>query len=392
MGRGSLANKRPCPTCGANKKYKHCCLDIDLIKERGVPRGVIDSLLEKQHTIDLQKDEMKKLGIYINYVNPVKYQGQRVWALGSKIFFNNNPHQTFHEFIVDILFQNLGKEWWDIERTKSENERHFIIKCADMHKRWKIVNSNNFDNKITENVWEGKPDGWSRSLISLAFDICSLIHTDQLPAKLLDRLKNHSGYQGARYEIAVAAIFARLGCDIKFLDEDEQLKTTKHCEFIATHKETNISIAVEAKSRHRKGSLHQEGILNEEKALKADVGQLLNKALQQNPNNIPFIIFIDLNSPLTPNMEMQSKPWFKDIKKIIDKTPEPTAEKPDPFNAIIFTNYSYHYQTENEADPGEHLAVIPIFPTFRLPDANFMSMLVSALSHYGNVPNIDQLD
>lgn len=34
MGKGNLANMKPCPTCGANKKYKFCCRDLDLSKNK----------------------------------------------------------------------------------------------------------------------------------------------------------------------------------------------------------------------------------------------------------------------------------------------------------------------------------------------------------------------
>jgi hypothetical protein len=41
-------------------------------------------------------------------------------------------------------------------------------------------------------------------------------------------------FQGARYEIAIAAVFARLDCEIRFLDQDEELHGKKHVEFVAT--------------------------------------------------------------------------------------------------------------------------------------------------------------
>lgn len=114
------------------------------------------------------------------------------------------------------------------------------------------------------------------------------------------RLKNRDQYQGARYEMAIAAIFARLDCDIQFTDEKSK---SKHCEFIATHRVTNSSLAVEAKSKHRSGVLHQIGFLSSlEKLLSARmIRRLFNDALDQNPRDVPFAVFIDVNSPITPD-------------------------------------------------------------------------------------------
>ncbi len=372
---------KPCP-CGSGKKYKKCCKDIDQIRKKEIPE---EAIIYLNKTV-LQENKLREQGIYINYVNPIIFQGRKVWGLGNKAYYNRPPNETFHEFIVFILRITLGKEWWDKEL--ASQEKHFIMKCFLYHFEWKQKNSQIPNNKINDNVWVGKPDGWSKTLVSLAFDVCSLIHKQRLPEHLLDRLKNKNEYQGVRYEIAIAAIFARLDCDIDFNVDDKKIKN-KHCEFIATHRETNTSIAVEVKSRHRKGVIHHKGEYSEEKALRGDIGRLLNKALKQNPGDKPFMIFIDLNSPITPDIEMQNKKWFKDIEKKISNFDAPMPGNPDPFKGIFFTNYSYHYQTQNEAETGEHLSIIPFYSKFPLPNPSFINRLEGALSYYGNVPNID---
>jgi hypothetical protein len=60
----------------------------------------------------------------------------------------------------------------------------------------------------------------------------------------VQRLRSYEAFQGARYEIAVAATFVRCGFDIEWVEE----KAKKHCEFNATHKGTGENIAVETKS------------------------------------------------------------------------------------------------------------------------------------------------
>jgi len=233
--------------------------------------------------------------------------------------------------------------------------------------------------------------GWTRSLLSLAFDVASLLHVSRFPDKLLDRLKNKDQYQGARYEISIAAIFARLDFDLDFLDSDKEVKDKKHCEFIAKHKKTGVCIAVEAKSRHRKGVIHTKGLSDEDKLMKGNVGGLLNKAKEQSPGDIPFMIFIDINSPSSPKLSIEKKRWFRDIQKLFRNNYDvATKENPDDFNLLVFTNFSPHYQTNKEATKGEYFSIISLCPKFPFPDSiNYINAISSALNNYGNVPNID---
>jgi hypothetical protein len=88
---------------------------------------------------------------------------------------------------------------------------------------------------------------------SLAWDVATLIHAGEPPDELIDRLRDRDNFQGARYELAIAAIIARLECSITWLDADPGLRTVKHVEFEATHRPTGQTFAVEAKSRHPSG-------------------------------------------------------------------------------------------------------------------------------------------
>jgi hypothetical protein len=86
---------------------------------------------------------------------------------------------------------------------------------------------------------------------------------------------------------------------------------------------------------------------------------------------------------------MADKPWLKDIKKMIHKAPLFNSINQDPCTAVIFTNYSYHYQTENEALPGEHLLTWSEHPEYIVENHNFLNHLEQALSNYGIIPNLD---
>ena len=123
--------------------------------------------------------------------------------------------------------------------------------------------------------------------------------------------------------------------------------------------------------------------------MKGDVEKLLNRALKQNPQDRPFMIFIDLNSPLTPGVDFEKRQWYKDVEKMMHKKDACTPVNPDPYNGIFFTNYAYHYQKDKEIPSGETLSILPFFSKFPLPNSEFVNMLSAALSHYGSVPEIN---
>jgi hypothetical protein len=351
------------------------------IQKKPVPPEVIEHFQK----VMLKQQWLHEAGIYTHYVTPIIHQGKKVWALGNRVFFKRPPRETFHEFIIDMLRLNLGQDWWEHQMSLPEPDRHFIFKCFEQYFEWQKKNAPTAERIV--DMWSAPPDGWSKSLLALAWDFCSLIHARNLPEKLLDRLKSKDGYQGARYEIAIAAIFSRLNCSIEWQDQLEENKSKKHCEFIATHKPSGISVAVETKSKHRSGVIHMPGDQNEEDLVKSNISRQTKEAVSQAPDGTAFIAFVDLNSPSTPDQPIFAKPWANGVKQVLDKVFEQDEQK--ICNAIFVTNYSYHYQTENEANKGEFIGRIAPDPKYPLPNNDFFDMLVGALNHYGRVPNLD---
>ena len=198
-------------------------------------------------------------------------------------------------------------------------------------------------------------------------------------------MRNRNEFQGARYEIATAAIIARAGFGIKFLDDT--LKKERHCEFIATHKYTGIEIGVEAKSRHRKGVIHQEGEFNYNARMKGDVNKIYNKARTQKPENLPYAIFIDVNLPPTPNISWDKKPWVSDIMRMQDRHGTPTVEKPDPYNLLAITNFSYYYAGNEGITPsGEYLLVISKYSEVNLSNPQILYAIAESIQRYSYIP------
>lgn len=374
-----LGRNDPCH-CGSGKKYKKCCLNKDKTPE--IPREI----LERFQRANEKEQFRRQAGIYVRFVNPVEFQGGKVWALANTVYHRKGSNETFHEFIINILREKIGKEWWNNELAKPEEERHFIFKCFLKFFEWQ--RKNYVEANRVGDMWGAVPDGWSKSLLSLAWDVCSLIQSRQLPEELLRRLKNNGEYQGARYEISIAAIFARLNCKIDWQNDKPENISKKHCEFIATHLPTNLSIAIEVKSKHRAGVIHMPGSYTEKDLAKGNIKKLLKEALTQNPGDIPFMIFIDLNTPSTPGIPFDNKPWVKDVQEALNGIfPNPNDE--NPCSAIFITNYSYHYQTDKDSQSGEYIGIFPNKPKYPFKDWELPGMLKGAFDHYGYVPNYD---
>jgi hypothetical protein len=205
-----------------------------------------------------------------------------------------------------------------------------------------------------------------------------------LPAFLIDRLRKRETFQGARYEIAAAAIMARAGFMIEFLDHNEKVK--KHCEFIGTHRVSGIRVAVEAKSRVRSGSVHAAGEFKHKDDYKG-LEKLLNKARKQKPPNIPFIVFLDVNFPPTTGMQNAEKPWLQDVKRMMERLGENSAENRDELNALFVTNFSHYYgYPDGKCYPGDWVMVMGMYPETPVT-LEILNAIYSTVQRYDRIPD-----
>lgn len=385
-----IGRNDPCP-CGAKKpdgttiKYKKCHLASRIFAD-----PPIDKIIrEVRHAETAYTTYLRSFGIYMNIIRPVISKNKKVWALGQRVYARNNINESYSDFARFILIETIGEEWISKQGSLPWTEKHFIAKCLEKFVSWreKTVKETG---ALPGERYTGVPDGWTKSLASLAFDITCLRQLGAIPATLVSRLKIPDQYQGARYELAVAAVFARLGFNINWIDPKSS--DLKHCEFIAHHPPTGTSIAVEAKSRHCSGVIHQAGKLNEAKIRKGNVQPLINRAKQKSEfGKMPFVIFIDVNAPSKASSDWQQIPWVKDILDAARKSSPTSETEPHDCNGIYFTNYSYHYDEERPSNFNEHLAAIPSSPRFPLPEPKFHDVMKIALTRYGDLPDLDNI-
>ena len=311
------------------------------------------------------------------------HQGKKAIAVGNRIYFIK-PNVTFHELCVNIMATEFGKEWYQEELTKSKSKRHIVA-------QWylsfcEFTKQKTRDSNKKDDLYHSLPSGDAWSLISLGYDLYSIRHNTKLSAEVITRLKRFYNFQGARYEIAIAAIFARLDFDLEYLDT----KSKKHCEFVATHKHSKDKIAVEVKSRHREGVLNQSGKFNPDKKIIPGITRMFNQVLQQQLDKLPFAIFIDLNLPLDNNKPIEKK-WWNDLKYTIRSKKRTSSSNPDKYNLLYITNFSYHYAVDRlintQQYPSDSCMVVPRNPKYPLQNKNIISLINKEVNNYGNIPH-----
>lgn len=291
--------------------------------------------------------ECKQLANQRPYVGPVGisciYRGKRLRTVGGN-YFNRPLSETFDDFIIWHLRQALGDDWFSSHRSLPSNEQHIVM-------QWGLAMGEERERVFaaapeTVQVASSQPTGDVQALLTLAYDVYCLCLINQLPERILDRVRNVNEFQGVRYEIALAASLTRAGFRISWLESNET-----HAEFTASLAEETI--IVEAKSRHRPGVLHVSGNCPDFSCLIADIGSLYRRALEKPTGGLPYLIGIDVNLPLTPERVEGFDNWVRDVFELMDRSPQPTQERPAKEFFLALTNFSWHYSGQQPAPAHE---------------------------------------
>lgn len=390
--------------CGSGRKYKKCCeaADEKAASEERQRAASIRSftydeappeILALKEQVDLRQRGIREylvrdFGVLINIVPPTDHGGRRVWAIGNRVFTDRPPNQTFHEFVIGLLGEALGRKWAEEQEALAPTEEHYLYRCFGEHAAWTKRISRERDG---DGLWGAPPSGSVQYLISVAWDVALLLQATgrPLPEALLTRLRDPVGYQSARYELAIAALFARVDCEIEILDDGE-LRDRKHGEFIATHRPSGERIVVEAKSRRRAGVINEIGEFDANDPLHGDgrgIRNLIRKAMEKDSGGLPFLIFIDVNAPaeeFVPGVELG---WQREVRNMVGRMPEITGEEPASFEALYVTNFSPHYQGDDFARGGEWLCLPPALD-FTPRSSHLVHPINYALDRLERVPDI----
>lgn len=230
--------------------------------------------------------------------------------------------KTFHDFLISYIASALGTEWGNAELQKPFDQRHPILVWYH-----KLCEQQRLFIKEPGKVATARMTGAVAAYMNLAYDLYALDHNAELQAKLIERLRNVEHFPGARYEVQVAAKLVRAGFSLEFENEDD--RSTSHCEFTATNARTGKQFSVEAK-RSESGRIIRQ----------------LVRALKKAANHTR-IVFIDLNTP-DPSNGPDIPPYVQRAFDLLRRfeTLDPQAQRLPP--AYVFlTNASWDHQLDS---------------------------------------------
>lgn len=358
----------PCP-CGSGRKYKKSCLTTPgrpVIEQP--PRGVALQRTQAEPHMELMPSFVWK-----------EHRWRAVW---NRLHYRRKT-ETFHEFLADLVKLTFGKTWWMHQIKMKPEDRHAVV-------QWRYAfgeltkGTANAEREADGVTYSADASGPVMAMLQLGYDFFCLQARNKMPDFLVEKLRRHKSFQGARYEVAAAAILTRAGFEIEFLDDKEIEE--KHCEFLATHRDTGLVVGVEAKSRVRRGVLHKKGEFDYAEDARG-IEKLLRKACKQKPAGLPLLVFLDLNLPPEPGVPAPEKSWVNDVKGMLDRIGTPSPEKPDPFAAVFVTNFCQHYGwPDGKSYRGEWAMLLPQYSQHPIPRP-VLNMICQTAGRYNNIPD-----
>lgn len=307
------------------------------------------------------------------------HQGMRFRAVGSRLV-PRPPEEPFHTFLIRcVLVDALGAEWYREQASLPQEEQHPLV-------RWMITFGRaGFEpppgsQTLESGVIAMDADGAIQSVLCVGQDLYSIEHAGgRIPEGLLSRLRDPLQFQGARYELAVGAIFARAGLRLEWIEPPTG--GGRAPEFIASHDRAGLRIAVEAKSKHRRGGLGFEG--GGDGTGLGVVRRILDALGQAPEEDIPFVVFVDLNLPILGDEDR-----LEELQDQVSRLRRTELLVPEPWSALYFTNYSWHWDEAGLIVSEAPRMVVPEWASSPL-DLGTVGVILDAASQYIRVPNED---
>lgn len=359
----------PC-RCGSGKKYKRCCLDNDRMSE------VSD--------LGARDEQGRLLGRPL--IDTV-WQGKRVRAVGSRIYFRpeqETKQELFVHVMAHTVTETLGDDWKRKQDALPEDERHPLALWTDAWDAMRRHHGATAPDRKDEGggQYSSEATGDALALLTTAYDVYTLRHAGAIDAgdPIIKRLGQRDQFQGARYELAVAAIFVCAGYRIEWLSD----VTRRLPEFIARRQGRDVEIAVEAKSRPRPGLLGRGGERPDEESVRADLARLHRDALEKETDGRPYVIFLDMNLP--PRDDIPLDEWIPNLHDdVLAWRGKSSPDNPDPYSAVVLTNFSWRWHGEHTTKSGERFLVLPLYTDVPLPGAE-TDRIWESVTQYGLLP------
>ena len=343
-----------------------------------VDKGNITDDIKKwlDELISRSRQRVRRYGRVKPIIAASDAQGRRFVAVGNRIY--EGTWHTFPDFLRDCIWYVIGKEWFEAEVRMPVADQHPIM-------RWWLLYHEFAKKQVTneEGLIDSVPNGVTKAFYQLAHDLYTLAHHQSLKPDVLRRLLTKDGFQGARYEIFVAATMIRAGFSLHF--EDETDRRRRHVEFVAQHNDSGEKIAVEAKSRHRPGVLGVPGPRDVIDSIRLRLGRLINSAISKGHTH-PLVVFVDMNLPAAVVEERLSGDDVQDLISTLKQVKEDDGR--DLFNMILYTNHPFHYDEGDDPYDPDHLSLaFTKRPKYELGKPQLLEIIIRATKQFGNIPN-----
>jgi hypothetical protein len=386
-----VGRNAPCP-CGSGRKYKKCHGAVSV--NRAVPatpslkprrgggavswRAVPESV--RRQLTDHWRAEKTREASYGRGKPMIttEHNDWRFVAVGNELHYSPAPKTKFFtDFLGNYLGGLLKTQLGDEELKKPFDERHQIAKWYDaLCRNQRLMAKEQNGAYYTDQPW-----GAMKCWYQLAYDLYLIKHNATLQAKVIERLTHKDQFQGARFELCAAASMVVAGFNINY--EDESDTTRKHAEFIATR--NSLSIAVEAKSRHRQGVLGF-GRTGDTPIEKINAEGLIRDALSKQPD-APYIVFIDVNMPGMSQEELSEARWLDELSRTVRTLEAEWEPGTFPANVVIFYNDPHHYSPDEFMPQFPNWCFgVPIEKPRRTLDAQIGASVAQAMLQRTNIP------
>jgi hypothetical protein len=325
-----MATERPaknsrCP-CGSGKKYRKC-------------HGKQEMLIAKVRQLFKEKEDQRRsfLARYGHARLPVSAMmgDKRMIVIGGSIYKQTQEGlYSFVNVLHDCGLDLFGVPYLEAEEAKPLEERHPAL-------QWMYIYSDHITRLQAQKSNDSRAHlmGAGGAWIRFGYDLFTIRDNAKLEARMRKRLLDKHDFQAARHELAVAAMCIAAGFTLDFEDETDNSRT--HAEFIATDMRSGFTVAVEAKSRRRRGVKGFLGGRDVSPGEEVGVRSLVLDALRKE-TRLPSYVFVDCNLPPVENEESYVG-WLGELEQLMaDLTAEGYAT-PSPANAIFFTNDPSHY-------------------------------------------------
>jgi hypothetical protein len=263
---------------------------------------------------------------------------------------------VFPDFLFYFLKKALGFEWGS--QAQKEESAHPIF-------RW-LAKINNYMAKHgtgQSRVKSGPLIGFLSGTLHLSYALYLIAHNDEIPKRLLRRLRDTATFMPAYYEALVGAALAVAGFEIANAETKATSKSTP--EFRARSKTSGKVYEVEAKRKDRwtapTADVNSEDFKKELERYVRDQIYNASKKRLQNP-----VFWLELSMP-TLSAEADWRAVAAHVKSIIHEAEKMTiAGEPLSPAFVVITNHTF---LANEDIAGE--PIFALLETLHIPDYPF---------------------